>query len=459
MNFKSTFARAIEDVIEKKYSVKAPTDISKLIEKPKNEDMGDLAFPAFIFAKPLKMSPPDTAAMLEKELQPQLAKLNCSKIHAQGPFLNFVLETSTLAKNLIPEIIGNKFTAAQKEHPLKVMIEFSQPNTHKEFHVGHGRNVCLGDSLVRLYRWAGYPVIAANYIGDVGTHIAKFMWAYSKTTEKPPAKNKSAYLGKLYATASKELDLATYSAVPFKDIIAAKVIEKKPHPENEKWNVLKLSTGYSENTVVCAGTDYNLNDVVAYAPVGIRFNKQRLEPRDMKGISSEGMVCGFGELKATSPNPKSIFVVNQAALTQLPEGTIYKEQELGSSVADFYVTAEGKDVDKVTALVDQKNKEVGEFLQKLEQDDPEATKTWRETRQWSLDEFDELYDWLDVKFDHFFYESDVEKSSKEVVKKAFDDGLLIESQGAIGADLTKYKLPFFMLLKSNGTGLYSTKDI
>ena len=48
------------------------------------------------------------------------------------------------------------------------MIEFSQPNTHKEFHVGHGRNVCLGDSVVKIFNYAGHNVVPVNYIGDEG---------------------------------------------------------------------------------------------------------------------------------------------------------------------------------------------------------------------------------------------------------------------------------------------------
>ncbi|NIP74309.1 MAG: arginine--tRNA ligase, partial [Gammaproteobacteria bacterium] len=53
-----------------------------------------------------------------------------------------------------------------------------QPNTHKAFHVGHMRNVALGDALVRILEYNGHEVVAANYIGDVGTHIARCLWFY-----------------------------------------------------------------------------------------------------------------------------------------------------------------------------------------------------------------------------------------------------------------------------------------
>ncbi|GIR60606.1 MAG: hypothetical protein CM15mP66_00540 [Pseudomonadota bacterium] len=79
------------------------------------------------------------------------------------------------------------------------MIEFSQPNTHKGFHVGHLRNAALGDSLCRIFRYNGYEVVAANYFGDVGTHIAKCLWYFlNHCDESPPDELRGEWLGELY---------------------------------------------------------------------------------------------------------------------------------------------------------------------------------------------------------------------------------------------------------------------
>ncbi|MER3469268.1 MAG: arginine--tRNA ligase, partial [Thermoflexus sp.] len=47
----------------------------------------------------------------------------------------------------------------------RVMVEFSQPNTHKAFHIGHLRNAILGDALARILDFAGFEVIRATYPG------------------------------------------------------------------------------------------------------------------------------------------------------------------------------------------------------------------------------------------------------------------------------------------------------
>ena len=66
------------------------------------------------------------------------------------------------------------------------MVEFSNPNTHKAFHVGHLRSAILGESLARIIEFAGYDVIRANYIGDMGLHVIKWLWNYARC---PPGRD------------------------------------------------------------------------------------------------------------------------------------------------------------------------------------------------------------------------------------------------------------------------------
>ena len=89
----------------------------------------------------------------------------------------------------------------------QVMVEFSQPNTHKAFHVGHLRSAILGDALARILEFAGYDVVRANYIGDIGLHVIKWLWNYMQyhAGERPPA-DTTRWMGDLYAEATRRLD-------------------------------------------------------------------------------------------------------------------------------------------------------------------------------------------------------------------------------------------------------------
>jgi arginyl-tRNA synthetase len=89
----------------------------------------------------------------------------------------------------------------------QVMVEFSQPNTHKAFHVGHLRSAILGDVLSRIMAFAGFDVIRANYPGDIGLHVVKWLWNYrTHHLGERPDKDITRWMGSIYAEANRRLE-------------------------------------------------------------------------------------------------------------------------------------------------------------------------------------------------------------------------------------------------------------
>lgn len=151
------------------------------------------------------------------------------------------------------------------------MIEYSQPNTHKAFHVGHMRNVALGDSLVRLWEHMGHKVVAANYFGDEGAHVAKCLWLLKQRMDERgcdldglnvPDDRKGEYLGLLYAEANDMLDLSQLTKYPYDGVVAARVVSIDAHPAPnapKNWHVCQVEYGEGRTaTVVCGGTGYTV---------------------------------------------------------------------------------------------------------------------------------------------------------------------------------------------------------
>jgi arginyl-tRNA synthetase len=307
-------------------------DVAGLLAVPPDASLGDLAFPCFRLARALRSAPPKIAIELAAQI-PTGGLL--TEVTAAGPYLNLRLALGEAAALVAaPLAAGLPDTMGSRE--ARVMVEYSQPNTHKGFHVGHMRNLCLGDSIVRLLRAVGYPVVAANYRGDVGAHIAKCLWRYLDVLDdaqrQPPDSNRGEWLGEIYSAANNQL------------------------------------VNWEE-------------------------------------------AAGAGDDAAA--------------------------QQLAAARA-----------------------RTTEILQKLEARDPELTAIWKETRQWCLDEFDEMYAWCNVHFDRVFYESEVDEPGLELVEEFLGKGTFIESQGAVGINNEEVKhMPFFMLRKSDGTSLYSTKDL
>ena len=185
-------------------------EIGRLLEQPPDSKMGDYALPCFRFAKDTKKKPNEVAEALAATLQ-KSGWLESSQ--TVGAFLNIFTNKEILAKTVIPEALAGKWFSVmannKSNNECRVMIEYSQPNTHKEFHVGHSRNVCLGNSLVRLYRYCGYNVLAANYFGDDGTHIAKILRYVKEHKLTPPKELRGEWLGQVYVKAGQEFSSAS----------------------------------------------------------------------------------------------------------------------------------------------------------------------------------------------------------------------------------------------------------
>ena len=415
-------------------------DLEAWLETPKDSQFGDVAFPCFHLARKRKKAP----HLIAKDYEAEFSKLikdssMVESVKATGPYLNFRYKTHFLAQK-----ITESLKESLEERPStgkKVLIEYSQPNTHKAFHVGHMRNVALGDSLCRLMKWSGHKVLAANYIGDEGTHIAKFLWYYLNHFKGTvPEKNKGEFLGRLYTKATHLLDLLHYTKFPIQHVLSAKVVDKKPY---EKWHIVNLDVGkLGLKTVLCGGVGYSAGDVIAYATTKAQIKGRRVGVISKGSVQSEGMILSEKEAEMGGSEEK---------IWTLPSQT-----PLGQPLCQIFCHKSYQDQD-VLKLYEKNQKEVSEILRKLENQDQKLLSIWQETKAWSMEEFKGIYDWLDVHFDHYFYESELGEKGKQIVLDGLKKDFLTKNENAIGAELDN--LPFFLLLKSDGNTLYSTKDL
>lgn len=98
-----------------------------------------------------------------------------SKIEIAGPgFLNFWLKDEVFVKN-IREILKEKdeYGSSNLLKGKKIIVEYTDPNPFKEFHIGHLMSNVIGESITRLYEAQSATVKRACYQGDVGLHVAK----------------------------------------------------------------------------------------------------------------------------------------------------------------------------------------------------------------------------------------------------------------------------------------------
>ncbi|WP_105300984.1 arginine--tRNA ligase [Anaerococcus marasmi] len=95
----------------------------------------------------------------------------------------------------------------------------------------------------------------------------------------------------------------------------------------------------------------------------------------------------------------------------------------------------------------------------LESGEEEETRLWKHFKDISFNEFDRVYKMLDIDFDNYNGESYHSDFIPAVLEELKDKDLLVESDGAYIVDLSEFDLPPAIIIKSNGSSAYITRDI
>lgn len=168
----------------------APEEITKLIEVPPDQKLGDYAFPCFILSKKLKKAPNLIAAEIASKLTTTGL---ITKIEPVGPYINFNVDKSKLVEFVLNQVFdqGEKYGTSDEGKGKTILIDFSSPNIAKPFGVGHLRTTVIGNSLYHIFTELGFKVVRINHLGDWGTQFGKVilayrMWGDEKEFEQDP---------------------------------------------------------------------------------------------------------------------------------------------------------------------------------------------------------------------------------------------------------------------------------
>ncbi|MCB9359187.1 arginine--tRNA ligase [Candidatus Woesearchaeota archaeon] len=173
------------------------------LEVPPNPEMGDFAFPCFPLTKQLKKAPTEIAKDIQKGI-----KIKNVEAKVIGPYINFFIDKSILAEQIIKDIEEKKTSfGCKKPKGEVVLVESPGPNTNKPLHLGHLRNILLGQSIARILKSQGKDVKSVNVVNDRGVHICKSMLAYKMFADgkTPESENKKSdhFVGDMYVEYAK----------------------------------------------------------------------------------------------------------------------------------------------------------------------------------------------------------------------------------------------------------------
>ncbi len=202
MDFKQIIAEDLSTQLSEHLTT---NEIYNLLEKPKNTEHGDLAFPAFQLAKVFRKNPAEIASDIADNFSSNIV----DKVDVVGPYLNFYLNKGTISAEVLKEIIteksdyGNTDFGAGKNIP----IDMSSPNIAKPMSMGHLRSTVIGNALANILEKMGFQPIKINYLGDWGTQFGRLITAYKLWGEEEKVRaNPIAELNELYVRFHEELE-------------------------------------------------------------------------------------------------------------------------------------------------------------------------------------------------------------------------------------------------------------
>lgn len=180
--------------------------VEKLLEIPPSEEMGDYAFPCFGLAKKQKKSPLEIAKDLTEKFKTELPE-GVFRVDSKGSYVNFFIDKKYLAKIVFDKVFRGDFGKLQLDKK-KIGIEYPAPNTNKALHIGHLRNMAIGESVSKICEAVGNKVFHLNLFNDRGILISKSMIGYErfgggKTPESEGIKG-DKFVGDFYVKFSKE---------------------------------------------------------------------------------------------------------------------------------------------------------------------------------------------------------------------------------------------------------------
>jgi len=222
-------------------------DVSFSVE-PAKKGFGDVTCNiCFLLAKDLKKKPNEIAQKISENYQKYLSDL-VSKVEAHpSGYLNFFANMNKFNELVIKNSTKDDYGFIDIGKKSKIVIEHTSVNPNKALHIGHVRNIIIGDSLARLLEKANFDVKILNYIDDSGLQVADIIVGFKHLgfSETPPSNQKfDHYCGDVVYVKTSE----KYENEPDLQETRKKILEDMENPGSE---ISKFANSITKKVLAC----------------------------------------------------------------------------------------------------------------------------------------------------------------------------------------------------------------
>ena len=320
-------------------------NVSKIIEEKDYDRVGFVVEPskggfgditcnvAFLLAKSLKKSPQEIAQEFAGAYDTSQSKeLNKVEAHQSG-YLNFFLDVNSFNKSVLLESQKENYGSIDIGKNSKVIVEHTSVNPNKALHIGHLRNVTIGDAISRILSKVNHDVKILNYIDDSGLQVADLIagFKFGGFSETPPAGEKFAnYCGdtvyvKITAKYESDKELESRRSEILKEL-------EDPTSETAKFGKMITRKILSDqlDTVWNLGVSYdclNFESDILYSKLWEKVF-ERMKSENLIRLEDEGDNAGCWILPIENEDDK-ILVRSNGAATYVAKDIPYAAWKLG----------------------------------------------------------------------------------------------------------------------------------
>lgn len=190
-----TFKILLEEIQSNVQNIIEQLDLPKLsfVVEPSKLDFGDVTCNvSFLLSKHLKKKPYDIAKIISEKYTPFLGNL-VKKVDAhQSGYLNFFANFSKLNEIILKASVKDDYGFLDLGKKERIVVEHTSVNPNKALHIGHVRNIVIGDCMARILRKVNFDVKVLNYIDDSGLQVADIIvgFKYCGFSEVPSSGQK-----------------------------------------------------------------------------------------------------------------------------------------------------------------------------------------------------------------------------------------------------------------------------
>lgn len=308
LDFKTQISKLISDTLQ--------FPVEPIFVIPENLDHGDLSTNVALVLCGNKdfqqqhaefSNPRVLAEAIKSEIE------NCklevlSKVEVAGPgFINFYFSQSALNSVLNQiKVQGERFGYDMALQGKNVMVEFTDPNPLKEFHIGHLYSNTVGEALSRLFESQSAEVWRVCYQGDVGLHVAKAVFGICKRLENENLQldllgqqalfERAKFLGQAYSLGAKAYDEDENAKQEIIDI-NKKIYEKDPEFYSIYDTAKKWSLEYFDSLYQRLGTHFRRyyfeSEAGARGMMVVRDNMNKVFKEDQGSIIFPKEISGL----------------------------------------------------------------------------------------------------------------------------------------------------------------------